>query len=411
MHRKEFIKYGSLSSMALLASGSILSNRYLAITEKTIRPLAITMWDFSWLERRWPGGSYEDWDKVLDELVARGYNAVRIDAYPHLVEAGAKKEWTLLPQWDQNDWGSPGIIKVQVQPSLTQFIAKCKKRKIGVGLSTWYRQDTDNVRMQMETPEKMAANWLAVLNGLKEDGLLDAILYVDLCNEWPANVWTPFFKAERKGHDWSTAASMEWMKAAIAILKSSYPTIPYTFSFDHYEEGILQKNPAPFLDFIEQHIWMASLSGGEFNNKVGIEWNGFSASDTHRTVEKAETLYWGDKAHWDAILVNSIKQFATDAKAAGVPLMTTECWSVVNYKDYPMLNWNWVKDLCALGVTTAAATGQWIAIATSNFCGPQFAGMWGDVAWHQRLTKLIKSAPVNKTIQDSKISKRIMAMR
>ena len=91
-----------------------------------------------------------------------------------------------MPQWDQNEWGSPGVVKVQVQPSLTQFIAKCKKLKIGVGLSTWYRQDTDNVRMQMDTPEKMAANWLAVLNGLKEDGLLDTILYVDLCNEWGA---------------------------------------------------------------------------------------------------------------------------------------------------------------------------------------------------------------------------------
>jgi len=43
------------------------------------------MWDFSWLERRWPGAGYEDWDKVLDELAERGYNAVRIDAYPHLI--------------------------------------------------------------------------------------------------------------------------------------------------------------------------------------------------------------------------------------------------------------------------------------------------------------------------------------
>jgi len=51
------------------------------------------MWDFSWLERRWPGAGYEDWDVALDELKARGYDAVRIDAYPHLVAAEARREW------------------------------------------------------------------------------------------------------------------------------------------------------------------------------------------------------------------------------------------------------------------------------------------------------------------------------
>ena len=56
-----------------------------------ITPLAIAMWDFSWLERRWPGAGYEDWDKVLDELAERGYNAVRIDAYPHLLAENPMK--------------------------------------------------------------------------------------------------------------------------------------------------------------------------------------------------------------------------------------------------------------------------------------------------------------------------------
>jgi hypothetical protein len=70
--------------------------------------------------------------------------------------------------------------------------------------------------------------------------------------------------------------------------------------------------------------------------------------------------------------------------------VTTECWGIVDYKDWPMLDWGWVKELCALGVESAAATNRWAAIASSNFCGPQFVGMWRDVAWHQRLTKIIR---------------------
>lgn len=49
------------------------------------KPLAITMWDFSWMERRWPGAGFEDWDVALSELKERGYDAVRIEAYPQLV--------------------------------------------------------------------------------------------------------------------------------------------------------------------------------------------------------------------------------------------------------------------------------------------------------------------------------------
>jgi Sugar-binding cellulase-like len=56
-----------------------------------------------------------------------------------------------------------------------------------------------------------------------------------------------------------------------------------------------------------------------------------------------------------------------------------------------------VKELCEYGVTEAVATGQWSALATSTFCGPQFVGMWRDVAWHQRLTNLIHHGTPTRT--------------
>ena len=62
---------------------------------------------------------------------------------------------------------------------------------------------------------------------------------------------------------------------------------------------------------------------------------------------------------------------------------------MVDYKDLPLLDWDWVLELNRLGVETAASTGCWAAVATSNFCAPQFAGMWRDIDWHRRLTKLI----------------------
>ena len=106
------------------------------------------MWDFSWIERRWPGAGFEDWPLALDELVERGYDAVRIDAFPHLVSSDPNKEWTLLPVWSVNDWGSPALNKIRVQPGLNLFISLCKERRVKVGLSTWYREDSTNARLR-----------------------------------------------------------------------------------------------------------------------------------------------------------------------------------------------------------------------------------------------------------------------
>src|SRR4051812_45046747 len=97
------------------------------------RPLAITMWDFSWLERRWPGAGYEDWDQALDELADRGYDAVRIDAYPHLVSANPDRQWTILPTWNQTSWGAQSLTRVRVMPELVEFIGLCRRRNIKVG--------------------------------------------------------------------------------------------------------------------------------------------------------------------------------------------------------------------------------------------------------------------------------------
>ena len=122
-------------------------------------PRAIAMWDFSWLERRWSGAGFEDWDQTLDEFVERGYNAVRIDAYPHLVGVNPTGKWVLDEVWNTQLWGSPDRIEVQVQPALNEFIRKCQEHDVKVGLSTWIRQDTTHQEMTIRTSEDFADRW------------------------------------------------------------------------------------------------------------------------------------------------------------------------------------------------------------------------------------------------------------
>lgn len=372
---------------------------------ESMHPLAITMWDFSWIERRWDGAGFEDWDEALDQLKARGYDAVRIDAFPHLLSRGKDKEWLLLPVWYANDWGSPYKLRVRLFPALTAFIAKCKKKRIKVGLSSWFREDSDNVRMGLDTPQAMAKCWIDTLRLIDEVGLMDAILYVDLCNEFPGDFWAPYFRNDPPWMTWScwhTDAAMAYMRSAIDLVRAAYPQLPYCFSFDGDNTGHYREKNLSFFDLAEHHIWMTKLNRQQFYNEVGKAKDGrFTEEAYHLLSDNALAVYEGKKDYWQQLLVKGVQTLAADAKAAGLPLATTECWGITDYKDFPMLPWGWVKELCALGVRTACQTGQWALTATSNFAAPQFCGMWRDISWHRSMTDMIHQAPLPEELKHS----------
>lgn len=354
-------------------------------------PYAITMWDFSWLERRWPGAGYEDWDVALDELVERGYNAVRIEAYPHLIWIDPEKVWSLKPVWTTQVWGAPAPCQVQVQPNLNIFIRKCAQRGIKVGLSTWMRQDIDDSFSKIKTPEDLAKMWEVTLATIDED-LMEHILYVDLCNELPIKLYTPFLPEEidrNRSHE----PMQRWMKDSIEGLRTVYPDIPMTISSAMLPDWDKEDNS--YMDLIDPHIWMSS---GEFYGKIGYSYQLHDPVGYENVQKYAKKLYLEDKAYWQKNLAEKIEAVIAYSKEHNLPVMTTECWAITDYKDWPMLDWDWVKELCEIGTVKAAESGRWNAVSTSNFCGPQFVGMWRDVEWHKKLTDIIKSAVIDEEL-------------
>jgi len=407
MIRRDFIR-----SSALMGTGLSLSKFNLSLGNANFKnmdnnksPLAITMWEFSWLERRWPGAGYEDWDKALSELKERGYNAIRMDAFPHLIYTDPYKEYLIKPQWNTQVWGSPAITKIQVQPFFIDFIKKCKEYEIKIGLSTWWREDEAHSYNVIKSPEKLAEVWMSVLDLIEENKLMDQILYLDLSNEWPLTVWTPF---NQDIGWWDTKVSIHWMKNSIEILRAKYPHLPYTFSFTgELSEETLSKGDLSMLDFLEPHIWMVNFNKGEFYKKVGYSYERFSDEGYTNLALKGEKIYKENENYWKEGLLMQIEYAAEWSRTLDTPLITTECWGLVDYKDWPMLNWDWIMELCELGTLEALKTGRWVALASSNFCGPQFVGMWRDREWHQNLTEKIASSTINDDFKDTLLVKRI----
>jgi hypothetical protein len=194
------------------------------------------------------------------------------------------------------------------------------------------------------------------------------------------------------------------MRSAIEVVRAAYPQLPYTFSFTgEITEETLDKGDLSMLDFLEPHIWMSSSFGGEFYKRVGYNYERFSYEGYTNLALKGEKLYREKEAYWQEGLLQQIEWAAAWSRKTGFPLITTECWGVVDYKDWPLLEWDWVKELCALGTRAALKTGRWVGVATSNFCGPQFRGMWRDLAWHQELTGAIREAPVDAALAQSRL--------
>jgi hypothetical protein len=368
---------------------------------------AITMWEFSWIERRWPGAGYEDWDLALDELYVRGYNAVRIDPFPHLLGADPHKTWTLWPEWNTQMWGSPDVNRIVLVPALFDFLGKCRDRGIMVGLSTWYRKDEADTRMTITGPEVMAANWVKTLDLIAEAGYIDSILYTDLCNEWPGEDWAPFLKPHLTYGEWDKPASLDYMHKAIALVRAHYPQMPLLFSCaEDSPESYLAHDLSDF-DLVDPHIWMVQQNNGEFYKLAEYGYERFDAKGYTNLSLKAEDIYRARPEYWQNALIQAIDRHAAVSRKMKMPLITTECWGSVDYKDWPLLKWDWVKDLCALGAQRAASTGRWLAIASSNFCGPQFVGMWRDKAWHQQLTHTIKSAEITAELRQGRLYGRL----
>ncbi|TCO49499.1 sugar-binding cellulase-like protein [Kribbella antiqua] len=362
-------------------------------------PLAITMWDFSWLERRWIGGGFEDWGRALDELRERGYDAVRIDAFPHLLATDPDREWDLVPVWTEHDWGAPAPVRVQsIRSALIEFIGACRDRDLKVGLSSWYREDTADVRMRYNTPMLQADCWIATLDTIVGAGLGDQILYVDLANEWPISLFNPFAYSDGVAAETvSRAALGPWMDEAIGAVRSKHPDFDYCFSFATELTTLAEQDLKSF-DLLEPHLWMTTLETSDFYDRIGYDLaSSHNDRNSYLQLQHASAEYNRDPSHWQQALADSIHHTAAWSRDTGVPLITTECWSIVNWKDWPGLDWTWVKDLGLFGVQVAAQTGRWSAIASSNFCAPQFRGMWSDVTWHQQVTEVIHQAALPTT--------------
>ena len=385
------------------------------------RPLAIAMWDFSWILRHHRLGEFADWDGVLDGLVLRGYNAVRIDCMPQFVASGpdgrtTEEFYCRKTTWKPTLWGNDFSTRIRAREALLEFLPLCRQRGVRVGLASWFLDHGSGRQDLFGEPDGLARAWTETLEFLDGNSLLDdSILYVDVLNEYPfwhgyrwltrelerrADV-EQFRKENPDAHvpnveDVGQAGRFnrlqkQFYNASLAKLirglKQRWPRLDYLASLD---SGMpLRGIDLADFDALDYHVWFTHNEDLRQKTDYG-RIHALAADAEFGQVYAGMRQYWQDNrstlVQWMDERMGAI---AAAAEEQGIPCGNTEGWGPIMWMDHPELDWRWVKESGDVCVGLALDHGYRF-ICTSNFTHPQFPGLWNDLAWHQRLTGMIR---------------------
>jgi hypothetical protein len=430
LERRNFLKNVTLGTGALFTD-PLLSK---AETEKGVashhkkklpltqlkKPLAIAMWDFSWILRHHRYGEFENWDKVLNELAERGYNALRLDVMPQYVAADTDGKITeefrsVKNGWAPAKWGNDYTMSFRPREALLEFLPMCKKYGFRVALSSWFTNHNTGARGIFNEEGGALRAWTETLAFLRQHRLLDDnIIYIDLLNEYPK-----YF-----GYDWfhkqmNSRGDVKTFKAnnpnafvpddldmgkvggfnvlqqkfmhdfgneLIQKLKARFPAYPYQMS-------VTYTTPLDSIDIsqfgtLDYHLWFTAAADIPNWRSLG----GIDQSKDNRPAFKELLTFWEEKkpemTQW---MDKAIANVAAKARQYSITCGNTEGWGPVGWLDHPELSWDWVKEAGDIAVELAKKHSNYKYICSSNFTHPQFKGIWEDIKWHRKITSRIKA--------------------
>jgi hypothetical protein len=156
--------------------------------------LTIAMWDFSWIYMHYPGGAFENFNKVTDELIERGFNTVRIDAFPLIIGKLDSLNQIVTIEGDPlRNWGpSDKDMQHTIVSELVEFMQITKEKGLYVILSSWGFgcKEYPEILNDYADQKTFWFAWEKTIDILAENDLLGHVLYVDFDQEFP--YFSPF---------------------------------------------------------------------------------------------------------------------------------------------------------------------------------------------------------------------------
>jgi len=356
--------------------------------------LTMLMWDYAFLTRHMKGDSFEDYDKVLDEALERGYNTIRIDPMPHVIDLSQPEKICsrgALETKPLHPWDRPQSFEGPLGEWLIEFMEKVINKNINYCLSAWSAEVEPDKKPQ--SLRDITDMWKVMLREWKKRFGFNNCLYVDLSNEYPYFLNDHLDRTiaksnERWSREWNEYIKIE-VNTCLSELREEFPELRFMVSL-HGDVRWIDLDLE--LDVMDIHFY--ADADNRFNDRTlfGKNCGDFFVDDTlykdfsDRCIKSHKAM----APMYRARQRNKLAAFAAWSQESGIPLLTTESWSSWYYLDHKDLDWSWLLDWAEWSVEDAIEFKMW-GWTPHNYCQPQFAN-WKDVKWHQRLTdKFLRS--------------------
>lgn len=354
-------------------------------------------WGHDWLMRREaPHGAYRV-PQVLDELCERGYNALRVDAFPHLLATGSdgthSERFQLLGHG--NLWLAP-------RKQLLDLASQARSRNLRLWLTSRFLNDTQARRAFVRRPRDFADVWSQTLQLLADHQLLDTVAAVDFCDEFTSpetthGAWRNLFPRHplnplSRLMDWSAESEQAVERYLLEVpraLRALFPTIAFGVSVSTQTEPRLRKLDTTELDFIDTHFWL------DDDPRIGLMTGAPLAMTGNRLARAVQTqlagLAWRTRGEtWVRQLEERFETLSEFARLRR--LQPVVGGGYVRVASEAAADWRWVQDVSEAMINTALGHGVSCMI-TAQQARPQSETLWREIDWHRDMTRRILTGP------------------
>jgi hypothetical protein len=347
-----------------------------------------------------------------------------MDAFPNLVAADGQGQITdeyAFPKgdWKPAMWGNNYSTTANPRRGLKEFIPRCLDRGLHLGLSTWFFGPGCE---KIAGLDDFVRVWDETLTFLKDNDLLHNIYYVDLLNEYPlfngfswlrnqmdamkqeslnwhTESLTDPEERSRKVHELdigkigeyndpiSRKYYLEFANESIRRLQAKWPQLDFLYCVTDSPD-IMEYTHCAALDVHKWFIMNEKLNVGTgyWENIHTLAANDQAFPTVQAAILKNWTAHKEELVNWMDAWMGHVAELG---RQYGKPIGNTEGWGIINWLDHPALTWDIIKE-AGLICAQLGAKHDYRFNCSSNFTHPQFPGLWQDIAWHKKVTAIIR---------------------